>query len=376
MKHIVIISTSYPTEQDGSEAAGSFVADFVATLSEKQRVTVIAPGLEDSEQRLTENLKVIRFKVPRLPLSLLKAQNPGNWPAIFKTLRTGRQAVNEVMLTANVDYIFALWVLPSGYWAKQAAERYQIPYSTWALGSDIWNLGKIPVIRHYLQVVLKASQTNYADGYQLKDSVESLSDRQAYFLPSTRNLPIQKTKDLRSAPPYRLAFLGRWHPNKGIDILMESLNFLKEADWQNIEAIHIAGGGVLERYVHQAVEVLQQQGRPVAVSGYMDKTAAIELLYWADYVLIPSRIESIPVIFSDAMKCQCPVVCMPVGDLPRLLSEYSVGELANALNAGGFVEALSHILVRAPIEFQAELQLAAEGFTVESSVSSLLERLA
>lgn len=28
MKHIAIISTSYPTEQDGSEAAGSFVADF------------------------------------------------------------------------------------------------------------------------------------------------------------------------------------------------------------------------------------------------------------------------------------------------------------------------------------------------------------
>ena len=47
MKHIAIISTSYPTEQDDSEAAGSFVADFAATLSKKPQVTVIAPGLQD-----------------------------------------------------------------------------------------------------------------------------------------------------------------------------------------------------------------------------------------------------------------------------------------------------------------------------------------
>ena len=45
MKQIAIISTSYPTEQDGSEAAGSFVADFAATLSEKRQVTFIELGL-------------------------------------------------------------------------------------------------------------------------------------------------------------------------------------------------------------------------------------------------------------------------------------------------------------------------------------------
>lgn len=289
MKHIAIISTSYPSLQDGSEAAGSFVADFAATLSEKQRVTVIAPGLQASEQQLTDSLKVVRFKVPRLPLSLLKAQHPGSWPAIFKTLRAGRQAVNDVMQQSNIDHIFALWVLPSGYWAKQASDRYLIPYSTWALGSDIWSLGKIPVIRHYLQAVLKTSQTNYADGHQLKDSVESLSGRQAYFLPSTRNLPIGKTKELRSKPPYRLAFLGRWHPNKGVDILMDSLSYLKEEDWQNIEAIHIAGGGMLEQYIHLAVEVLQKQGRPVTVSGYMDKTAATDFCY---PIFLSSMIEN------------------------------------------------------------------------------------
>jgi hypothetical protein len=162
MKHIAIISTSYPTEQDGSEAAGSFVADFAATLSEKRQVTVIAPGLQASEQQLTDSLKVVRFKVPRLPLSLLKAQHPCSWSAIFKTLRAGRQAVNDVMLTTDIDHIFALWVLPSGCSAKQASDRFLIPYSTWALGSDIWCLGKISVIRHYLQAVLKTSQTNYA----------------------------------------------------------------------------------------------------------------------------------------------------------------------------------------------------------------------
>lgn len=139
MKHIAIISTSYPTEQDGSEAAGSFVADFAATLSEKLRVTVIAPGLQASEQQLTDSLKVVRFKVPRLLLSLLKAQHPGSWPAIFKTLRAGQQAVNDVMLTTDIDINESEPFLFGLAFFRQTAQRKQCDWTiteTCFQGSD------------------------------------------------------------------------------------------------------------------------------------------------------------------------------------------------------------------------------------------------
>jgi len=372
MPHIALVTTSYPTSHDGSEAAGSFVADFAQALTTYAQVTVIAPSLS-AEVEQHKSLTLWRFKVPRLPLSLLKPYNPLDWLAIIKTLRAGFIALEQVAQQSQIDHIFALWALPSGYWAKSIGDTYNIPYSTWALGSDIWSLGKVPVIKTLLKKVLKASHTNFADGYLLKQSVESISGRNCHFLPSTRALNISKQKQLSTnPPPYRLAFLGRWHPNKGTDLLVESLRTLSDTDWQRIEEIRICGGGLLEKTIESAHATLKAQGHPIVLQGYLNKTEAIELFLWADYVLIPSRIESIPVVFSDAMKCQCPIVSMPVGDLPRLVTEYQVGVLAADVSAQAFGSAISQILQQSPQTFVAGLEQAADDFSLEHSVETLL----
>ena len=375
MPHIAIVTTSYPISNDGSEAAGSFVADFAQTLAAHVQVTVIAPNLIAAVKRPNKSLTVHYFKVSHLPLSLLKLSKPPDLLPIFKTLRTGFTTLELVVQQNQIDHIFALWALPSGYWAKRIGKTNNIPYSTWALGSDIWSLGKIPVVRTLLKKVLKSSHSNFADGYLLKQSVESLSKRTCHFLPSTRNLKISQIKQLSDNPPYKLAFLGRWHPNKGTDLLVESLGYLNQADWQHITEIRICGGGILENVIKPAITSLQQQNRPVVLQGYLNKKAAIELFLWADYVLIPSRIESIPVVFSDAMKCQCPIVCMPVGDLPRLITEYQVGILAKEVSAPAFATAIKQILQQSPQNFASGLKQVANEFSLESIVERFLAEL-
>jgi glycosyltransferase involved in cell wall biosynthesis len=375
MPHITLITTSYPTTHDGSEAAGSFVADFVEELANHVQVTVIAPSLKTETEKRHSLLTIERFKVPRLPLSLLKPYKPQDWLAIANTLNTGKKALEQVIQHDTIDHIFALWALPSGYWAKSVGNHYQIPYSTWALGSDIWSLGKIPVIKNILKNVLKFSHTNFADGYLLKQSVESLSGCSCHFLPSTRSLTISQQKQLSTQPPYRLAFLGRWHPNKGTDLLVESLKRLTEKDWQRIEEIRICGGGPLEDTIKSAIAYLKNQNRPVVLQGYLNKNEAIELFLWADYVLIPSRIESIPVVFSDAMKCHCPIVSMPVGDLPRLVTDYQVGVLAKEVSAPAFAHAINQILQQSPQKFATGLKQVAKDFSLEHIVETLLIQL-
>ena len=373
MPHIALVTTSYPTTHDGSEAAGSFVADFAEALANHVRVTVIAPGLHTETEEHHSLFTVERYSVPSLPLSLLKPYNPLNWLAIYSTLNTGNKALEQVIKNNTISHIFALWSLPSGYWAKCAGHKHQIPYSTWSLGSDIWSLGKIPIIKNILKNVLKNSQTNYADGYLLKQSVESISGRPCHFLPSTRSLAISKQKQLSTQPPYRLAFLGRWHPNKGTDLLIESLKQLTETDWQNIQEIRICGGGPLEESIKTAIASIND--RPVFLQGYLNKSEATELFLWADYVLIPSRIESIPIVFSDAMKCQCPVVSMPVGDLTQLVTEYQVGSLAEEVTAQAYARAISHILTQPPSTFATRLNQVANDFSLEYIIETLLIRL-
>lgn len=375
IRHIALISTSFPESYDGSEAAGSFVSDFAEVLSRQVKVTIIAPGRQTRQQTIHASLEIVTFAVPFLPLSLLKPSNPKNWAAIIKTLSRGQAAVNSVVKSNAIDYLFALWSLPSGYWAMSTGRKNQLNYATWSLGSDIWSLGKIPIVKQVLKTVLQASHLNFADGYELGESVKNISQTSCHFLPSSRSLTIPREKTLKSSGPYRIAFLGRWHPNKGADILIEALSHLSASAWEQIEQLKFCGGGPLEEQIQQGIEYLQQQSKPVELDGYLTKEQAIELFLWADYVLIPSRIESIPVVFSDAMQCLSPIACMPVGDLPQLIRHYNVGQLSAAVNAEDFAKAIEQLLATPPIQYQSQLLEAAKDFDIEQAVNRFLTQI-
>ncbi len=372
MRHVAILTTSYPDDIPGSEAAGSFVEDFARELSGRVRVTVVTAS--SSEHISTAgNLTVRRFAVPKLPLSLLNPIKPGHWISILVTLRRGLEAVQRLATEDRPDHIFALWALPCGYWAHAVAREFQIPYSIWALGSDIWGLGKIPLVRSYLRHVLKNAHACYADGYQLADEVRKLAGIDCLFLPSTRHMDPVSSGHHASAPPYKLAFLGRWHTNKGIDLLLDALLQLPDADWQRISEVQIFGGGPLAAVVSEKTRVLQNLGKPVTYGGYLNKVQASELIAWADYLLLPSRIESIPVVFSDAAKVGTPLVSTPVGDLPRLYEDYQFGILASEVNPAAFCMAISTALSNTPSDFDTGLEKAKQDFNLPDIVDRFLD---
>ena len=359
--HVAIITTSYPDDVPGSEAAGSFVADFARQLAEYVQVTVIAAASSGSRSQ-DGKLEVIRFPVPKSPLSLLRPLHPADWLAIVKTIRNGRRAVEHIVRDSKPNYLFALWALPSGHWAASVARQHDIPFAVWALGSDIWSLGKVPLLRWKLQFVLRAADRCFADGLSLAQDVEQLSGRRCDFLPSTRVLPKGGHFGDTESAPYKLAFLGRWHRNKGIDILLESLRQLSDSDWSKISAVRIFGGGPLHAEVHRITRELQAKRRPVETGGYLDKESAADLIGWADYLMLPSRIESIPVIFSDAMQLRTPIVATPVGDLPRLHDEYSFGTLAAEVSSNAFTDAMREALDKNAASFETGLDAAAADF--------------
>lgn len=368
---LLLVTTSYPDRDEGASAAGMFVMDFARELMEENHaVSVIAPG-HAARMGYEDGVRVQRFAAPRLPLSLLRATDPRDWRPILKTLLGGQKAVSTLCDTTRFDHILALWALPSGEWARRAGRRHGIPYSVWALGSDIWSLGRIPIIRGALRSVLQHATLCFADGYRLAEDVEQISGRACQFLPSSRRLTIDSQKALRQAPPYRLAYLGRWHVNKGIDLLMRALESLESRDWNNIEAIRIFGGGPLEREVNDSAKRLKSKGHPIEIGGYLDRTQATELLTWADYVVIPSRVESIPVIFSDAMQADCPVVATPVGDFPRMFSDYRPGVLCRSHEPEDICHGLQEAIRVSPATFRDAIDYWKTQFDVRSNAQRL-----
>lgn len=343
---LVVVTTSFPVAGDGSEAAGSFVADLVEELARHAPVRVVAPGSEAGQEQWSSRIEVHRYAAPARPLSTLKPWKPSDLAWLMRVLRGGARAT---LAAAGRDagHILALWGLPCGEWARRAAETHGIGYSVWMLGSDVWSLGRIPLLRGALANVIRKADHAYADGYKLTEDAQRIAGTgRVRFLPSTRRIDLRDPPPPRSRPPYRLLFLGRWHPNKGVDLLLDALELLEQDDWERIERLEIQGGGAMEPLVRERVSVLRQAGKPVEAGNYLSKPEAEAAIARADWVLIPSRIESIPVVFSDAMKLGRPVVAMPVGDLPQLIKDADCGVCARSVDAEALAQGIRSALQR------------------------------
>lgn len=155
---------------------------------------------------------------------------------------------------------------------------------------------------------------------------------------------------------------------------MQALGKLDNNDWEKIEEVRFFGGGPLEPRIKEFAYALAREKRPFTMGGYLDKGQAVELLQWCDYVLIPSRIESIPIIFSDAMQMSKPVLASPVGDLPRLVADYQCGFLASEVSTESFVEIIRSALVTPRNAFQAGIARARSDFDLPNIVRHFLEQ--
>lgn len=378
--HIVLVSSSYPIPdyEKGKAAAGEFVQDFAQSLCEHANVTVIAPGLQNREYD-SKGVHVVVFRVPSLPLANIRLGSLQGMFQSFRSLASGARAMRRVIQSNPPDHILACWAVPSGIWARMWGNA---PYDVWALGSDIWSLKASRAGRLMLRYVLRGAKRLYADGLALGDDVRRIANRQCGFMPSSRMLPEAAYGSETSGSKRRLAFLGRWHPNKGVDLLMNALRGLDDDDWQRIESVRIAGGGPLDETVRSISGQLIAAGRPVSVQGYLDSQEASELIAWADYLMLPSRIESVPVIFSDALQAGTPLIAMPVGDMPQFVARGSevfvrhpaseqqkepnteVGILASAVSAESFREAIRHALTTDPDTYLSGIRQLAPWFDI------------
>lgn len=364
---IVLATTSFPMQGDGSEAAGAFIADLAQELALGGPVRVVAPGPVQCREVWTEQITVYRYAAPDRPLSTLRIWNPFDVGAIIRTLRNGQRATDAAVQAGPVGRILALWALPCGYWARRASRCSRTRYSVWALGSDIWSLGRLPVVRGVLKSVLENAEHVFADGLQLAEETSSIFGGHVEFLPSSRNISLRTEKTYRTAPPYRLLFIGRWHTNKGADLLMEALERLDEDDWRHIESVELYGGGPLRIDLEAGFRRLRNSSRQFQLLGYLDKTQAAQALLRCDYLMIPSRKESIPVVFSDAMKTKCAVIAMPVGDLPRLVKEPDeCGILAEEVTASGYADAIRRAIRTSPARFAEGISRKADLFNLKA----------
>lgn len=326
-KCILLITSSYPSSaNDLRAAAGVFVRDFANNLAQQATVIVLTQRTSEHEQSCTnqDGVLIIRFpwKGGETPLSTISF--PKDTLLIFSVISQGLWSLLKLGYKYKIDYALAFWTIPSGFWALCLKWFLKVPYSVWCLGSDIWDYKKNPVTRYILKVIFNQAHLLFADGYNLKRDVELISGKICYFLPTSRHLPehVPIHAEIRQGKNNYL-FIGRYHQNKGPDILLEAITLLEPFIRERVH-FHFFGGGLIEENLKEFIKS-RLLNDVVTISGYIDEQHAVAYLKVCNALIIPSRIESIPVVLSDALQTNCPIIATDVGDMGFLLRQYNAG---------------------------------------------------
>lgn len=148
-----------------------------------------------------------------------------------------------------------------------------------------------------------------------------------HVLPLGVSLPAQPRRQGADGRPLRVAFLGRFVPEKGADVALRA--FARVAGDLDV-SLELVGGGPQEPELWALARELAVDGR-VAFPGAVSQEQALEHIGDCDAVLMPSLTtpswkEQFGRVAAQAMAAGTPVIASDSGALPEVLA--GCGELA------------------------------------------------
>ena len=360
-------------------AHAPFVVPFIEGLKKRgHRVFVFTQDREEEKEEFLEDVRIKWFPwmgVKR-PLVHLSLWHPLDGLRIGSLFLGGRREVIPFLRENQVESCLALWVLPSGLFANHAFRRLGIPYSLWALGSDIYRLGRNPLLRPLMRRIIREARSVFADGFDLAKRVEEGFRKSCSFLASARPvIKLDRQRPKNSFPTYQFLYVGRLERVKGVDILLEAMNLLAG---EKVEAnLTVVGSGGLIDWARRFVAE-KGLGRLVSLPGNVSDEVLASLYDSSDCVVIPSRSESIPLVFSEALRFDKDLIVTDVGDMGMLGREYDVARVVPPEDPVALRDAM---LERVRRHGEGKREAANEGrraelsrlFDIETSVERFLE---
>jgi glycosyltransferase involved in cell wall biosynthesis len=349
-----IVTNRYPVSRN--DTASPFVKDFVSALRErKATVSIFTP--EYLVDKTDDDPEVFRFPWAgsAVPIGSLDFKSPVNWYKLANFLYSGRKAAVPFAVSYDVDYLLALWALPSGYFARYISQRMGIPYSVWCLGSDIYQWADKPAFGLITRQVLHGADHLFGDGFDLCQKVEMITGRECKFLPSARQRG-ERTVLPKSAFN-RFFYLGRLEREKGIEDLLIAFSYVAKKRGAVLE---IAGWGSMAQQLPKRIEELKIDDCASFLGKISEKEAATRLRR-ASCVIIPSHSDSIPLVLTEAVSSGTPVIATDVGDLGYLVRKFNLGKVIPPRDP--------KILAQAMFEFMEEKR------NFDPAASGLLELL-
>lgn len=343
---ICLLTSSFPSNASDLVAA-PFLPPFLEAL-QRQGVDVVVY----TQDRLGVKTPVLDVPICWFPwgateqaLSQLKPYIPAHCARMVRLVRAGRRHLLPWLRDQHVDLCLAAWAVPSGYFAWYAKRVLGTPYCVWALGSDMYSWARYPIMRQVIRQTLRHADGLFADGFDLSNRVQSLAGQPCAFLPSVRPLPATLPAVSVDVDPQQTNFLfiGRWERVKGLDVLIEAMRLL--APLEPSARLYVLGKGSMQGWLEHRLRayglterVFVREDVPTPVlQGYLQQ---------CDCLVIPSRSDSIPLVFSEGLQAHKPMIVSEIGDLATLVRRFCLGHVVPPGEPYALKEALQQFIVQ------------------------------
>jgi len=326
--NICLVTSSYPINAD--DFAAPMALPFLRELEQRgHRTVVVTPAKSGAPVGWDADEKVFRFqwRSNSQPVVNLKPTSPANLARIASLLWNGKRALLRVIETRAIDTCLALWAIPSGYLAWQARNKTGVPFAIWALGSDINMWGRWPLVATIVRQTIREADALFADGLELARQVQQMAGKDCHFISTARTIDLDQAAPVELEPGVtHFLFVGRWELVKGIDVLLQAFYLLVQEQGYYCARLHVFGSGSLEstlrRFVvaHQLDDVIEfLPNAPTAILyGYLQK---------ANCLVIPSRSDTVALVFTEALQAHLPLIVSDVGDMGYVSREYGVARV-------------------------------------------------
>ena len=137
------------------------------------------------------------------------------------------------------------------------------------------------------------------------------------------------------AGPVQILYLGQLIERKGVDILLNALETLKDLDW----TVTLLGGGDQQDALAVQARELGIAGR-VTFQAPLENTLAMQKVEECDLFVLPSRHDGWGVVVNEALLRGVPVICSDRCGASDLLGESWRGETYPAGSVSGLAESL------------------------------------
>lgn len=156
----------------------------------------------------------------------------------------------------------------------------------------------------------------------------------AHFIPTEKTSP-RKALGL-PANAKALVFVGRFHEQKGLDLLIDSFALLKETEPD--AHLILVGDGVLKHSLQDQIDRLNV--KDVHFQGIVGHDRLPQILNAADIFVMASLWEGMPIAVLEAMACGLPVVSTDIGQVGNLVKDGETGYLVKERDPKLFKEQL------------------------------------